>query len=408
MKDFKIQSLKAKEIIDSNKKPTLAVELKTNWGKFVSSVPSGVSTGEYEAVELRDADGRGAKGAADNVKKIIAPVLEKEFPDDQRQLDRFLIRLDGTKNKSKFGANAILAVSLACCRAISAAKGLPLYGYISQLSDNKPRMPKPSFNMIEGGKHARNGLAFQEFMVVPQGANFKENLETGRKIYEDLGGILKKKFGKIPLSAEGAFAPSSLGDAAEALDLILEAVGENNVKIAVDAAASEFYQGGNYQIGGRSLTSLQLSDYYHRLTEKYPLISIEDPFSQEDYGAWASFSQNDLLVIGDDLTVTNLDRIKMAHEQNLCNGIIIKPNQIGTVSETIEAVQLARSYGWKIMVSNRGGETEDDFIADLAVGVGSDFIKSGAPFPKERMAKYNRLSKIEEELSSNLKKLFNG
>ncbi len=399
MKNYKAKSLKAKTILDSKKRPTLAIELKTDWGKFVSSVPSGVSTGEYEAVELRDADGLGVKKAIDNVEKVIAPVLIKEFPDDQRQLDRFLIRLDGTKNKSRLGANAILAVSLACCRAISAAKGLPLYGYISQLSDSRPKMPKPSFNMIEGGKHAQNGLAFQEFMAVPQGRGFNDNLQTGKSIYEKLGKILKNKFEEVSLSAEGAFAPPTLNDAAQALDLILEAAKEDNIKIAVDAAASEFYQNGNYRMDGHSLSGPQLSDYYLRLAKNYPLMSIEDPFNQDDYGAWASFSRNNLLVIGDDLTVTNLARIKMAHEQSLCNGVIIKPNQIGTVSETIEAVQLARSYGWKIMISNRGGETEDDFIADLAVGVGADFIKSGAPFPKERMAKYDRLAEIEREIN---------
>jgi len=221
---------------------------------------------------------------------------------------------------------------------------------------------------------------------------------VGQKIYKKLGDILEEKFGKISLSAEGAFA-SPLNDAAAVLDIILQAIEGNDAKIVIDAAASEFYQDGQYQVNGHALSFSQLADYYLRLSEKYPIMAIEDPFSQEDYPAWSSFYRDDKLIIGDDLIVTNLDRMRIAKENNLCNGVIIKPNQIGTVSETIEAIQLARSYGWKIMVSNRGGETEDDFIADLAAGVGADFIKSGAPFPKERMAKYDRLARIEEEIN---------
>ncbi len=388
-----MKKIKAKEILDSNKKPTLEVELKTDWGSFAAAVPSGVSTGRYEAVELRDEDG-GVKLAVNNIEKIIAPVLEKEKLDE---IDKILIGLDGTENKSRLGANAILAVSIAVCRAIAASKKLPLFQYISRLSEFRSPtvLPKPSFNMIEGGKHAENGLAFQEFMIIPQKESFRENLEIGEKIYKKLGEILRNKFKEVKLSAEGAFAPP-LKENKAALDLILEAaksVGEeNNIKIAIDVAASEFSEEKD-----------KLLSLYEELILNYPIASIEDPFGEEDFESFAQLKNkigDRILIFGDDLTVSNIERIKLAQEKDACNGLILKPNQIGTVTETIEAARLAKSFGWKIMVANRAGETEDDFIADLAVGINADFIKSGAPFPKERMTKYNRLVKIEEELSS--------
>jgi len=263
-------------------------------------------------------------------------------------------------------------------------------------------LPKPSFNMIEGGKHAANNLAFQEFMVVPQKSTFKENFQIGKEIYKSLKKILENKFGKknINLSKEGAFA-APLRETAQAIEFILEAAKntgyEDGIKIAIDAAASEFFENGSYKTDGVIFSREQLADFYLNLIKKYPIISIEDPFAEEDYDAWSSFIYH-ILVFGDDLTATNLERIKMVADKNLCNALIIKPNQIGTVTETIEAAKLAKSYGWKIMVANRAGETKDDFIADLAVGIGADFIKSGAPFPKERMAKYNRLLDIEKTL----------
>ena len=407
-----IKKIQAREILDSKGMPTAEAELETDFGKFSASVPSGVSAGKYEAVELRDRDGRGVKKAIENIEKIISPVLEKEDLTGQKRIDDILILLDGTENKSRLGANAILAVSIAVCRAIAKEKNLPLYGYISEIADSDSKLlPKPSFNMIEGGKHAANNLAFQEFMVVPQKSTFKENFQIGKEIYKSLKKLLENKFGKknINLSKEGAFA-APLRETAQAIEFILEAakntgIYEDGIKIAIDAAASEFFENGSYKTDGVIFSREQLTDFYLNLIKKYPIISIEDPFAEEDYDAWSSFSQYKIpntvyhiLVFGDDLTATNLERIKMVADKNLCNALIIKPNQIGTVTETIEAAKLAKSYGWKIMVANRAGETKDDFIADLAVGIGADFIKSGAPFPKERMAKYNRLLDIEKTL----------
>jgi len=397
-----IKKIQAREILDSRGMPTVKAELTTDFGKFSASVPSGVSTGKYEAVELRDEDGKGVSIAIGNIEKIIAPVLAREDLTDQKRVDDILIRLDGTENKSRLGANAILAVSIAVCRAITKEKNFPLYKYISEIAAVGYGLPKPSFNMIEGGKHAANNLAFQEFMVVPQKSTFKENFQIGKEIYKSLKKILENKFGKknINLSKEGAFA-APLRETAQAIEFILEAAKntgyEDGIKIAIDAAASEFFENGSYKTDGVIFSREQLADFYLNLIKKYPIISIEDPFAEEDYDAWSSFIYH-ILVFGDDLTATNLERIKMAADKNLCNALIIKPNQIGTVTETIEAAKLAKSYGWKIMVANRAGETKDDFIADLAVGIGADFIKSGAPFPKERMAKYNRLLDIEKTL----------
>jgi len=446
-----MNKIKAKEILDSNQKPTVEVELETDFGVFKASVPSGVSTGKYEAVELRDEYDKGVKRAISNIERIIAPALEKEDLSDQKRIDDILIKLDGTQNKSRLGANAILAVSIAVCRIGAAARKISLYQYVFQLAGVRPpvALPKPAFNMIEGGKHASyladSKLAFQEFMVVPQKESFKENLEAGQKIYQKLKGILGKKYGKenVKLSAEGAFS-APIQEICEALDLILKAAekaGEeenihpvksrkagilpkaelfNGVKIAIDAAASEFSlhrqqfmipgEGGDYRIDGRLIFKKELLDFYKNLVEKYLIISIEDPFWEEDFDSFVELRKiigpetqqvgygvkDRVIIFGDDLTASNIGRIRMAKERRACSGLILKPNQIGTVTETIDAAKLAKSYGWKIMVANRAGETEDDFIADLAVGIEAEFIKSGAPFPKERMAKYNRILEIEE------------
>ena len=443
MKKFQIKSIKARKILNSGGNPTVEVELDTDLGIFRASVPSGVSTGKYEAVELRDEDGKGVKKAIENIEKIIFPAIEKEDFADQKRvdelrssspfanarvIDKILIQLDATKNKSRLGANAILPVSMAVCRASAAALNLPLYQYISQLSEVKPpKVPVPSFNMIEGGKHGESGLAFQEFMLVPQKETFKENFQIGKEVYNSLKKILEEKFGEknVGLSREGAFT-APIEKITDACDLILEAAGKaghkDNVKFAIDAAASEFYENGNYKIDGKTISREQLLEFYKDLTGKHPIILIEDPFYEEDFGGFAELKKQlgeNVLIFGDDLTVSNIERIKIAKENNSCSGLILKPNQIGTVSETIEAAKLAKSFtrakrrvgdegklgrrqtsatGWKIMVANRAGETEDDFIADLAAGIRAEFIKSGAPFPKERMVKYNRLVKIEQEL----------
>ena len=418
-----IDSIKPREILDSKGMPTVEVELitrakrrveknecssSTDFGVFQASVPSGVSTGKYEAMELRDEDGKGVSRAIANVEKIIAPALEKEDLTDQKRIDKILIKLDGTKNKSRLGANAILPVSIAICRAAAKVKNLSLYQYIARLAENRSPliMPKPSFNMIEGGKHSDSGLAFQEFMIMPQKEKFRENLEIGLAIYKKLKQILEEKYGKenITLSKEGAFSPK-IKEITEAFDLILAAAEEtgfkNNIKFAIDAAASSFFENGKYKINSEFLDKEKLIEFYQDIIQKYPIISLEDPFQEEDFEGFAKLHKmigDRAVILGDDLLASNTERIKIAEEKKAANCLILKPNQIGTVTETIEAAKLAKSYGWKIMVSNRAGETEDDFIADLAVGIGAEFIKSGAPFPKERMAKYNRLVKIEEEL----------
>ncbi|MFH1401726.1 MAG: phosphopyruvate hydratase [Parcubacteria group bacterium] len=401
--DFSVKQIKAREILNSGGNPTVEVELKNGSGIFLASTPSGVSTGKYEAVELRDADGKGVKEAIKNIEKIIAPALEKEDLNDQKRIDEILIKLDGTKNKSRLGANAILPVSMAVCRAGAAANNVPLHRYISEIAGMTIKeMPKPSFNMIEGGRHTslmvsgQASPAFQEFMAVPKGQSFKENLETGKEVYEKLKEILKKKFKEIKLSTEGAFtAPLSVE---KSLDFLCQA-GGSNIEIALDAAASSFYNNGLYKLGNKNISREKLSELYQYIILHYPVISVEDPFFEEDFGQTLALTDRFSVIFGDDLLASNVERMKMAKEKNACNGLILKPNQIGTISETIAAAKLAKSYGWKIMVSNRAGETKDSFIADLAAGIGADFIKSGAPFPEERMAKYDRLVKIEEELA---------
>jgi enolase len=406
MEQQKIKSIKAREILDSKNNPTVEVLLETDAGKFSASVASGVSAGKYEAMELRDEDGRGVKKAIKNIEEIITPVLKEESLDDQNRIDEILINLDGTKNKSRLGANALLPISVAVCRALAQGKKISLYQQISQLSGKKLTLPKPSFNMIEGGKHAENNLAFQEFMIVPQKETFKENLQIGKMVYEKLGEILKEKFGQenVGLSKEGAFT-AAIGNIGDALNFIWKAANkigfEYEIKFAIDAAASEICEKGFYLVDGKKMSAGELTEFYKDLVRKYPMFSIEDAFSEEEFQDFSFLNKavgDKIIIIGDDLTVSNIERIKMAQENKSCSGLILKPNQIGTVSETIEAAKLAQSYGWKIMVSNRGGETQDSFIADLAVGIGAEFIKSGAPFPKERMAKYNRLIKIEEEI----------
>ncbi len=405
---LKIKVIKGKEILDSNGKPTVAVEIKTNFGKFKAFVPSGVSKGKYEATELRDKDGRGVKKAIENIEKIIAPVLTKEEIKDQKKVDEILIQLDGTKNKSFLGANAILAVSMAVCRVIAAAKKIPLYRYIGEIYGKRVSeiFPRPVFNIINGGAHSKNKLDIQEFMIVPQHKRFSNNLKLGKKIYQELRQLVKKKFDKIKLGAEGGFSPP-IFQSKEALELIKTASdGFKGIKIILDCAASHFQRRGKYQLEGKLLSKKELLNYYQQLLKEYPIIGLEDPFGQEDFGGWKKILNpkpqiSNLLIIGDDLLATNPERIKMAQKKKLCNSVIVKINQIGTISEAIEAVKLAKLYGWKIIVSHRSGETDDDFISDFAVGIGADFIKAGAPATRERLAKYNRLLKIEKGLKYN-------
>jgi enolase len=404
----KIKSIIAREIKDSRQKPTIEVELETDRGVFTASVPSGASTGKNEALELRDADGKGVLLAIKNINEIIAPKLKGKDVVNQTEIDKLMIDLDGTENKSVLGANAILAVSLAVCRAGAASKKVPLYKYIAELTDVRrlqnglKNMPLPMFNILNGGAHAKNDLDIQEFMVVPQKKTFAENLVLGSKIFANLKNLMQKDFGKIPeMGDEGGFA-APISSAEQALYLIKSAAEDNiDVKFALDCAASEFFKDGKYDLEGRELTRAELLEFYKNLTDKFSIISIEDPFAEDDWEGFKEITKelSNVTIIGDDLTTTNIKRMKEAHNKLACNGVILKLNQIGTVSETIEASNLAKSYGWKTIVSHRSGETMDNFIADLAVGTGADFLKAGASSKEERMVKYSRLLEIEQELS---------
>uniref|UniRef100_A0A915LUC6 Enolase n=1 Tax=Meloidogyne javanica TaxID=6303 RepID=A0A915LUC6_MELJA len=410
-----IKRVHAHYIYDSRGNPTVAVDLETDKGLFQAAVPSGASTGIYEALELRDGDktvhhGKGVLKAVDNVNSKIAPALiAKNFNvTDQAAIDKFLIELDGTDNKGNFGANAILGVSLAVCKAGAVHKGVPLYKYIAELAGiQKVILPVPAFNMINGGSHAGNKLAMQEFMVLPVGAkNFKEAMQIGSEIYHHLKKVIHKRYGldATAVGDEGGFAPNIL-DNNEGLDLLLEAFKASGhadkVVIGMDVAASEFYKSDakKYDLDFKNpnsdqtkwLTGDQLADVYKSFITKYNVKSIEDAFDQDDWDNWSKLlSQTDIQLVGDDLTVTNPKRIKQAVEKKACNCLLLKVNQIGTVTESIEAATLARSNGWGVMVSHRSGETEDTFIADL--------IKTGAPCRSERLAKYNRIMVIEDGL----------
>jgi enolase len=403
----KIKSVKAREILDSRRKPTLEVELQTSLGKFLASVPSGTSRGKYEAAELAP------KIAIKNVNKIIGPKLRGKDSIQQKEIDQFLIKLDGTKNKSHLGTNAILGVSMAVCRAGAKAKNLPLWQWISKIARVKPSLPTPCLLFIEGGLHGKGNLDIQEFMVFIKENSFKEKFKRARENFQSLGKILTKKYPVVAkkLGLEGAFTPP-LKDTKTALNLLIEAAKKKPIKIILDAAASTFFKKGKYYFEKKKLNKDELLDFYLELSKIYPIAAIEDPFAENDWQGWKKLKskikkeqvprqreqKSKILLIGDDLTVTNPERIRMAYRKKACNAVILKPNQIGTVTETIMAAKLAKSFGWKTIVSHRSGETMDSFIADLAVGIGADFIKAGAPTQKERMAKYNRLLEIEEEL----------
>lgn len=369
-----IKSIKAREILDSRGDPTVEVRLESDRGVFRASVPAGVSRGKHEAVALE------ASVAVKNVNEIIAPEIKGKDPTKQKEIDELMIEMDGTENKSKLGANAILATSIAVCRAGAVAKDVPLWKYISQIAGTKSSLPKTSILLIEGGAHAKNELDFQEFMIIVK-------FQRAKEIYQKLGDILG-----VGVGLEGGFAPQ-ISDIEQALDSIMQAAKGGDVKIGLDCAASQIKNKNKYNL-----------DFYQDLVKKYPIVFLEDPFGEDD---WQSFQEvtkalgKKIDIIGDDLLTTNIERMKKAESKKACNGAIIKPNQIGTVTETIEAAKLAKSYGWKVMVSHRAGETNDDFIADLAVGVGADFIKAGGPTKEERVVKYNRLIKIEEEICQN-------
>jgi len=425
----KIASIKAREIFDSRGNPTVEVDLLTDFHLFRAAVPSGASTGIYEALELRDGDkgrllGKGVLKAVQNVNELIAPRLKGMDVTQQKEIDALMIEtLDATQNdwgwsKSKLGANAILAVSMAVCRAGSASMQMPLYEYIANLSGrptDKYVMPVPSFNVINGGSHAGNRLACQEFMILPVGASsLKDALIIGAEVYHTLKGVIKKKYGQDACNVgdEGGFAPS-VQDNDEALGVLMEAIKksghEGKVKIGTDVAASEFYKDGKYDLDFKNpeskpadwKTGSEMALYYQEWFKKYPFVSIEDPFDQDDWEAYSQFNGmcgKDMQIVGDDLLVTNTKRIAKALEVNACNALLLKVNQIGSISEAIDAANMSMQNGWGVMVSHRSGETEDSFIADLVVGLRTGQIKTGAPCRSERLAKYNQLLRIEEEL----------
>ena len=411
----KIKSVSARQILDSRGKPTIEVSLSSSNFKEVASVPSGASTGIHEALELRDSDpkyyaGLSVNQAISNVQKEIAEkIIDKEF--DQKTLDQFLIDLDGTPNKSKLGANAILGVSMAFAKVSAKEEGLELYEYLAKLAENKNyKFPVPMLNIINGGQHADSGLDIQEFMLGPVGFDsFKEKIRVGAEVIYALRKILKDKGYTVSVGDEGGFAPK-LETNEEALELMVLAIEKagytkDQVKIGMDAAASSFYEDGKYnlKINGelKSLSSEEIVAWYKALTEKYPIISIEDGLAEDDWEGFNLLTKtlgSKITIVGDDLLVTNIKRIKTAIEKEAVNSVLIKLNQIGTVTETIEAITLAQKQGWSPFVSHRSGETTDTFIADLSVGLACPFIKSGSLVRGERVCKYNRIMEIEDNL----------
>ena len=408
----KIKEIRAYELIDSRGNPTVACFVSTeNGAKGFSIVPSGASTGIYEAFDLRDNDkgrffGKGVKKVVENINEIIAPALIKEKIFSQKKVDEFLIKLDGSENKQSLGANAILAVSLAFAKAAAASSKMPLYKYLG--GENAKQLPVPMMNILNGGAHAANNVDIQEFMIVPFGIKtFSEQMRAGCEIYAMLGKILKEKGLVSGVGDEGGYAPSLSCDE-DALDLITEAIfkaGYNTdvVGIALDVASSEWAKDGGYQLPKRNevKTSDELIEYYEVLCEKYPIISIEDGMGEDDIEGWRKLTErlsDKINLVGDDLFVTNTKRLKMGIEENVANAILVKLNQIGTLTETLLVMEMAKKYGYKNIVSHRSGESEDTFIADLAVAVNAPFIKSGAPCRSDRVAKYNRLLLIEKEI----------
>lgn len=406
-----IKDVHARQILDSRGNPTLEVEVKLFSGvKGIASVPSGASRGKYEAIELRDEEqeynGRGVKCAINNVNQVIAPILTNKNVLNQYLIDKALIKLDGTPNKSKLGANAILGVSMACARTGANYYGIPLYMYLGGL--NACTLPVPMMNILNGGVHAGNNLAIQEFMIAPVGAkSFTEAIKMGAEVFYALKNLLIKKNLSTSVGDEGGFAPN-LNKNSDAIELIIEAIKEakystDDIKICLDVAASEFYNNGRYFLNNFAYTSEEFAEILEGLVNKYPIISIEDGMSQDDWEGWKLLTQKvgkRCQLVGDDLFVTNIARIRMGLEKNIANSVLIKLNQIGTVTETLEAINYAKNKNYTTIISHRSGETEDTFIADLSVGVNSGLIKTGSLSRSERIAKYNRLLKIEETLGS--------
>ncbi len=410
-----ISFVNAREILDSRGNPTVEAEVMTESGFFGrAAVPSGASTGEYEACELRDGDssrylGKGVQTAVQNVNEKIAPNIEGLDVTDQVAIDNYLIELDGTANKTSLGANAILAVSLACAKAAAEASSLPLYRYLGGTYTR--RLPVPLMNILNGGVHADNTVDFQEFMIVPRGApSFKEALRYGAETFHSLKKVLKEKKLNTAVGDEGGFAPN-LKSNKEAIELIITAIEKagfkpgEDISIALDVAASSFCEGGKYNLAGegRTLDSDGMIDYLKELTSAYPIISIEDGLDEHDWDGFKKLTAtigDKVQIVGDDLFVTNVKMLRRGIEENAANAILIKLNQIGTLTETMAAVRLASVYGFRAIMSHRSGETEDTTIADLAVATGCGQIKTGSASRTDRICKYNQLLRIEEELGA--------
>lgn len=411
MKEFDIRRIKAREILDSRGNPTVEVDVTTGSGFGRASVPSGASTGTFEALELRDGGdrygGRGVLKACQIINHTISPAIIGMDSRDIAAVDQRMIVLDGSENKCRLGANSTLGVSLAVIKAAADTAGKPLYKH---LNDEARTLPVPLMNIINGGKHAGNELAIQEFMVVPVGAiSFAEALRMGAEVYAELRGILKERYGPaaVNLGDEGGFAPplSKSRDALAALMGAIKKAGysDNTVKLAIDLAASNFFSNGNYSIDGKALSPEGLSDYIASLVEEFPIISVEDPFHEDDYESFSDITARigkRVQVIGDDIFVTNMKRFMKGIEKTAGNSILLKVNQIGTVTEAMDVARLAFANNFSVVVSHRSGETGDDYIADIAVALGCGQIKTGAPARGERVAKYNQLLRIEEQLGS--------
>ena len=410
----KIEIVFAREILDSRGNPTIEVEVGVSdggWGQ--AAVPSGASTGEFEALELRDGDpkrysGKGVRKAVENVNAVIGPAIVGMDPFAQSLMDKTMTELDGTPNKGKLGANAILGISLALARAAADSLGIPLYRYIG--GTRACRLPMPMMNILNGGKHAANNLDLQEFMIVPKGGeNFKEALRVGSEIFHSLAKVLRDKGLSTGVGDEGGFAPN-LQSNEQGIEMILQGIEKagyrpgEDVVLAIDAAASSFYRDGRYVFSMSDQSerdSGMMIDFYAEWVKKYPIFSVEDGLDENDWDSWKTLTQrlgDWIQIVGDDLFVTSPDRIARGIERGSANAVLIKPNQVGTLTETLQAIEIAHRAGWRTIISHRSGETEDSFIADLSVAAGSGQIKTGSLSRSERICKYNRLLRIEEEL----------
>ena len=406
-----IAAVRARQILDSRGNPTVEVEVEVDSGEVGrAAVPSGASTGEHEAVELRDGDpgawlGKGVGKAVDNVRVEIGPALIGLDAADQSAVDSALVSLDGTKNKSRLGANAILGASLATAKAAAAAAGLPLYRWVGGAEAHV--LPVPMLNVVNGGAHADNSLDLQEFMIVPGGAEtFSEGLRIAVEVFHTLKKLLEEEGMSTAVGDEGGFAPD-FPSSEDAIERVLEAIKraghEGRVRLALDPAMSELYSDGTYSFEGRTEASGELPEYWTGLVERFPIVSIEDGAAEDDWEAWKALTErlgDRVQLVGDDLFVTNVERLQRGLDEQAANAILIKVNQIGTLTETLDTIALARSAGYGVVMSHRSGETEDTTIADLAVATNSGQIKTGAPSRSDRVAKYNQLLRIEEELGA--------